>query len=267
MSFRSLLVTLSLCVYLVASSASGTAAADSAYIKGDYADAVEDYMKLVESAGQSSELDYNLGNAYARGGDYGNAMLWYLRALRLNPSNENARKNVEYIDHKVADANKSELKSKKLSVEHDSPSFFGSVRNYIESDHLSDTWAYWAAGFFIAFVACLALYLFTQNVLLRKIGFFGGISCVGAALITVVFAFMAAGYVSAEGVILSPKVKLHSEPNYTSNESPVFLTRGTRLSILDRHPAGDAKTQWWKVRLNSDYVGWINAGDFAPVEQ
>lgn len=239
--------------------------ADVAYSGGEYAKAVELYNKVLASDGQSSELYYNLGNAYARGGDYGNAMASYLRSLRLDPSNSQTKNNIDYIDAKVADTNRAELKGKKLSLDRDSSSFFTSIRDFIARDHLSDTWAIWAAVSFVLFVICVAIYIFTRQVAARKIGFFGGFIFLGISAITLVFAFMAASYTSHEGVIAAPKVKLLSEASPSSKENPVNLTRGTRMMILDTFPAGADHPKWYKVRLNSDFVGWISANDFIPV--
>lgn len=240
--------------------------ADSAYSRGDYAAAVAEYTKVAEEQGISAELLYDLGNAYARGGDYGNAMASYLRALRLDPSSAKVRNNIEYIEQKVSETNHAELRGKKLSVERDLPSFFTSVRNYISRDHLSDTWAVWAAAAFVLFVACVAIYMFVRSVGIRKVGFFGAFVFLGVSVVALTFAFMAASYRSDEGVVTAPKVKLLSEASASSKESAVNLTRGTRMSILDTHPAGVDHPQWYKVRLNGDFVGWISEADFVAVE-
>lgn len=248
-------------------SAQSVADADSAYSQGDYSRAILLYDSIARQKGVSSELLYNLGNAYARGGDYGNAMVSYLRALRIDPSNSLAKANVKYIESKVSENNRAELKGKKLSLDPDAPSFFSSIRNFIVRDHLSDSWAVWAAIFFILFVACLAAYIYFADVLIRKIGFFGGLSTLFLSIVMVLFSLMAASYHSNEGVILSPKVKLLSEASASAKEMPVPLTRGTRLSILDSQAKEEGKApEWYKVRLNSDFVGWISAGDFLPVE-
>lgn len=259
------LVAISLLPFLA--SAQSTAEADSAYSQGDYSRAVLLYDSIARQKGVSSELLFNLGNAYARGGDYGNAMVSYLRALRIDPSNSHAKANVLYIESKVAENNRAELKGKKLSLDPDDPSFFSSIRNFIVRDHLSDSWALLAAIFFILFVACLAAYIYFRDVLIRKIGFFGGLSTLFLSVVMVVFSLMAASYHSNEGVILSPKVKLLSEASTSAKEMPVALTRGTRLSILDAQAMEEGKVpEWYKVRLNSDFVGWISAKDFLPIE-
>lgn len=249
--------------------------ADSAYARGDYAEAIAQYNEVAEKSGISTTLCYNMGNAYAKGGDYGNALVCYLRALRLDPSNEKAAANVAYIESKVYDANRSELKGKKLSIDADTPTFFTNMRQYIMRDHRSDTWAVWAAVSFVLFVTCVALYVFSREVMVRKIGFFGGFVCLGVSVITLVFSFMAASYRSDEGVVTGGKVHLRSEASAGSKENPVALTRGTRMTVLDTYPAvtgesedkaGAKETRWYKVRLNSDFVGWLPASDFRTVD-
>lgn len=239
--------------------------ADSAYNRGDFADAVKLYSEICDKDGISSELLFNLGNAYSRGGDYGHALVSYMRARRLDPSNQKVNQNIEYIKYKVSEANKSELRGKKYSLDSEPVPFFSSVRNRIAADHSSDLWAAWSAVMFILFILALSAYVFTSDVLVRKIGFFGGIACLAVSLILMIFSFMAASYKSDEGVIVVPKVKLHTEASLASKESPVALTRGTCMKILDTYPADGNTPQWYKVKLNSDFIGWIQSSDFEPV--
>lgn len=264
--FAATIILLASAITAIARDVTAIAGADSAYANGEYAEAVAAYTGVASSQGVSSGLYYNIGNAYAKGGDYGNALVYYIRALRLDPSNKEAKSNIHYIEAKVNDANRAELKGKKLSVEPESPTFFSSLRAMISREHLSDTWATWAIVSFLMFMVCATLYVFTRKVAVRKIGFFGGIVCLGITLLTLSFAFMAAGYHTGEGVITGSKVKLRREASLSSQESPAALTRGTRMTVLDSIPTDGKRADWYKVRLNSDYVGWIEASDFKTVD-
>ena len=60
--------------------------ADSAYNKEDYSTAVRLYHQAIEADGVSPEVCYNLANAYYRIGRPGRAVIYYERALALDPS-------------------------------------------------------------------------------------------------------------------------------------------------------------------------------------
>src|SRR5207248_5283530 len=61
------------------------AKANEAYSAGHFQEAVEGYQSLVNSGLWSANLFYELGNAWFRLGDYGEAILNYERALALDP--------------------------------------------------------------------------------------------------------------------------------------------------------------------------------------
>ena len=61
--------------------------ADSAYNREAYGDAIRLYNEAIATEGPSTNLYYNLGNAYYRDNSLGKAILSYERALALDPSN------------------------------------------------------------------------------------------------------------------------------------------------------------------------------------
>ncbi len=239
-------------------------AATKSYDSGAYTQAAEYYEAIAKEYGTSANLMADLGNAYMRAGDYGHAMLAYQKALKLNPSLSSVKDNIEYLTGKVADNNRAEAKSKKISVNPDPSSFFSSVKEYITRSHLSDTWALWAGITFVLFIACGALYVFTKNVLLRKIGFFGTVPMFAISVITLVCAFATAAQAQSadRGVITGYKVNLLYEPFSTAHAVAAPLTRGTVMTILDTETNSREEVEWYKVRLNSDYVGWLPAAEF-----
>ena len=69
-----------------------------AYTDGDFATALQDWEEVRSAGLTSPELMYNLGNAYFKNDDLGHAVLWYERALRANPSDADAKYNLEYAN-------------------------------------------------------------------------------------------------------------------------------------------------------------------------
>ena len=76
---------------------------NEAYGKGDYEAAAKAYNNILSSGQHSAELYYNLGNAYYRQDEMGQAILNYERALRLKPHFTDARQNLELAYSKTED--------------------------------------------------------------------------------------------------------------------------------------------------------------------
>jgi tetratricopeptide (TPR) repeat protein len=73
------------------------AAGNAAYEAGAYADAIERYEAIVKAGVVHPDLSYNLGNAYFKTGDLGRSILWYERALRLDPREKDVRANLDMV--------------------------------------------------------------------------------------------------------------------------------------------------------------------------
>lgn len=244
------------------------ASADSAYNAKDYTKAKEIYTRLVEEKGTSPELLFNLGNACFQTGDLGGAMLYWQRARRLDPGSKRIDSNIRYLQSRVEDANKAEQRGKRYKVAPDEQSFFQSVRKALAIDIPSDTWAVWGAVCFILFIGTAALYIFSRTVLLRKTGFFGGMVLLLASLIFVIFSFMGARATDAadNGVITAFKVTLMTEPGKEADANKGgVLTKGTVVQILSEEVDAEGNVTWYKIRMNSDYIGWVAAKDLAVV--
>jgi tetratricopeptide (TPR) repeat protein len=70
--------------------------ANELYEQKEYDSAVQAYTKIINEGTESASLYFNLGNAYFKKGDLGNAILYYLRAKRLDPSDEDIVGNLEF---------------------------------------------------------------------------------------------------------------------------------------------------------------------------
>lgn len=243
--------------------------ADSAYNAGNYLKAIEIYNEVAQEYGVSAALLYNLGNSYLQQDDYGNAMLCYQKAKKLDPSNKKINRNLDYLNGKVEDANKAEQKGKRKKVSVDTPNFFQTIHTSVAENTSSNTWAGWAAATFLLFSGCVCLYLFNSNVLMRKTGFFGGFILLGISIICLVCAYSGAAAMENHdyGVILTFKTPLLTEPNTASDKdkNEGILTRGTKIRIISEETDAEGNVSWYKVRLNSDYIGWVQAKDMAII--
>lgn len=242
----------------------GLAEADRAYNAGNYQEAIEIYAAAMEMEGVSAPALFNLGNACVKANELGKAALCYERAHRLDPSDRRIRENLAYVEAKVQDANRLELKGKNMNVSPDAPSFFLAIYNNVATNTSADYWSLLAAFAFVLTLAAVALYIFSHNVVFRKTGFFGAIFCLVFCVIFLIFSFQAAKHFNSrdEGIITSYKTELREEPGDNAKASTTPLCRGTKLSVLDDEVNSKGDVTWYKVRLNSDFIGWIPASDF-----
>ena len=72
------------------------ARANELYEQKEYDSAVQAYAQIINGGVESASLYFNLGNAYFKEGDLGHAILYYLRAKRLDPSDEDITSNLDF---------------------------------------------------------------------------------------------------------------------------------------------------------------------------
>lgn len=229
-----------------------TQQADSAYMNDNFAKATELYLEIAETEGTSSELYYNLGNSYYRQGKLGKAILYYERALRLDPSNKDARANLEFVNTKITDE------------PGDRGMFISNTVNGFAQKIPANTWAGIALATFILLLGAVALYVFTSNITLRKTGFFGGIILLAICVVANIFASIATRYStsSTDAVIIVPSTLLSTSPRVPKDrsEEALLLHEGTVVQIIDSVTTriDSTSTKWYDVQVDNNNRAWIN---------
>lgn len=71
-------------------------AANDAFQARNYDSALTVYHRIERIGIESANLYFNMGNAYFKNGDLGHAILYYMRAQRLDPSDGDIRSNLEF---------------------------------------------------------------------------------------------------------------------------------------------------------------------------
>lgn len=75
--------------------------AQQAYDAGKYQQAIQAWRALTEIGFVNGDLYYNMGNAYWRLGQVGEARLHFLKAVKLLPRDPQVRENLEFISEKI----------------------------------------------------------------------------------------------------------------------------------------------------------------------
>lgn len=212
---------------------------DSAYMRNDYASAIQIYESLL-TKGEAAEIYYNLGNSYYKTDDIAKAILNYERALLLQPGNADVRANLEIARSKTID--------KVVSV----PDIF--FVTWTKSLSV-DAWAKLGIVFFILLLVSFSLFFFSKQIVWKKSGFIAGI----VFLIFVVLSNVFASEQKTElmnrnnAIILSPSVTVRSTPS-ESGTSLFVLHEGHKIEIKD-----NSMREWKEIRLEDGKVGWVPA--------
>lgn len=226
--------------------------ADSAYTAENHTEAASLYQTAIDSLGTSSDLYYNLGNSLYRLGKPGKAIVAYERALRLDPTNTDARTNLEFVNSRLIDR----------------PAERGTlVGNMLDTASLalhSNAWAWTAFGCFLVFLGAVALYIFCPSVIWRKVGFFGGF---GVLILAVISGFLSARNAAIcqatdKAVITVPSTILSTSPRAPRDrsEEAILLHEGTKMRILDSVSTrtDSVKSVWLDVEIDNQHRAWID---------
>ena len=226
--------------------------ADSLYLQKEYYSAIKLYEEAIKKNGASSDIYYNLGNAYYRSDNLGKAILNYERALRLNPGNDDAKFNLDFVKTKCID---------KIP---DNRNFITRLVDSIINLFSPNTWAYLSIIILALVITSIALYMYAKNIKVRKIGFFGGIVLAFMWFIMIGVSIVSAINTSdkSNAIIMDESTMLSVGPHspQTHAEEAILLHEGTKVEILDSVQSQNEteSTLWYEVEINGSRA-WINS--------
>ena len=217
--------------------------ADSAYARGQYQQAISDYEELLKG-GASADIYYNLGNAYYRTENITRAVLNYERALLLSPGDRDIRFNLQLARSKTID-----------KIVPESEMFFITWYHSLVNLMSVDGWARLAIVSLALVIILSLLYLFSDRIWLRKVGFFGGTFLLVVFVLANIMAWQQKqNLLYRKGAIVTASsITVKGAP--AKNGTDLFiLHEGTKVIITD-----DAMKAWKKIRLADGKEGWIES--------
>lgn len=223
--------------------------ANAAYAKGKYEQAIRLYYSILESGQESSDLYFNLGNAYFKSNETGKAILNYERAKKLNPDDEDLATNLKMANQHIEDRIEA------------APQLFLSEWKDGLSDIMSEkAWSIFVIMLICIGLALIAVYIVSRNRILRQVGFYLG----SVLIILSVFSYFFARnkYNSTinnpSAIILSPSVTVNGSPS----------EKGTKLFILHEGVKVDItgeESGWTEIRIANGNVGWVKSGSLEQI--
>ena len=224
--------------------------ATAAYQEGRWSDAIAAYEAILATGRTAPELQYNLGNAWFKAGEPARAILCYERALKLDPSYDDARYNLEFAREQTQD---------RIDVV---PEFiierWGRSACYLLD---SDTWTVLFFVFGILFAGLLLTFLLSARTSWKRVGFYGGIVVLLLSLLCLDFAhWQLADYRKADSaIVMRPVCSAKSSPSEASAKDLFVLHEGTKVKILDEVGG------WKNIELSDGRTGWVPAADIEVI--
>ena len=218
-------------------------AANRLYEDADYKGALNGYLKLEENNYQSASLYFNTGNCFFKEGELGYAILYYLRAQKITPGDEEIKSNLEFARQFLPTIMEG-VRINPVS------GFFDSLAAPFTLNGIAWT----SSIFFVVFMLLLSARLYYR---------FHGLMAKIATYLAVVLLLASSGlttykyrteYLTRRGVIVAPEAKILSGPG---GDNEIEFTGGSGLTFEIQKEVDE----YYQVIFENKRKGWISKVD------
>jgi tetratricopeptide (TPR) repeat protein len=223
--------------------------ANKAYLAKDYKSAINLYEEILRNDYESSALYYNLGNAHYRTGRIGYAILYYEKALKLSPNDEDVQHNLLLANLRTID---------RIDT---LPEFFifkwwEGMLNFFTLKG----WLYVVLFFYLVLLVLAGFYFFADTPSKQKTAIFG------SAVSLLLLAFTVALFIvkfnrevnEQTGVIVADSSTVLLAPENTAGEA-FIVHEGLKIKIEDK------VNEWTKIRLIDGKIGWVKTREIEVI--
>jgi tetratricopeptide (TPR) repeat protein len=215
--------------------------ANQLYLNGEYSSAREEYQKIINSGFESVELYYNLGNTFYKLGQIPPAILYYEKALIINPKDLDIRFNLDLANKLVVD-----------KINPVNEFFFRKWFRNISGILETDTWGYISLISFVLLLSVILVVYVARGFKFRKVMVTSGV----ILLILLVFSLLFGGIQSKQSVHPDSAIVFSSSLTAKSSPDPggtdlFVIHEGVKVKITDKVGT------WIRIRLADGNEAWI----------
>lgn len=213
----------------------------SLYKVEKYQEAILSWMKILDHEKHSSELYFNLGNAYYKLNNIGPSIYYFEKALLLAPNDRDIKNNLSFAENARVDA-----------IDPLPKTIFYKWYHAISDLLTFDGWAYTSIFFVFICVLCFLMYYFSYSEIIKRFFFISSaisIFSLGMSLSIAFFTYEDA-IKNNPAIIFAENSDVREAPNLRS-EISFIIHEGTKVQILER----DA--DWGLVEIANGKEGWI----------
>ncbi len=215
--------------------------ANNAYSQGLYDSALATYNNVINQGIESGELYYNMGNAYYKNNDIASAILYFEKAKKLLPNDEDINYNLHIANSMIVD-----------KIEKVPELFYHSWWNYIYNIMDADAWTIFALISFTFLIVTMGLFIISKKRNNRKLSFYIGV--IFLAITIASFALASQKYYinieHKEAIVFTSSITIKSSP--TQNSVDLFVIHdGTKVEIIDKID------NWVEIKIQNGSSGWL----------
>ncbi len=216
-------------------------AANNNYNNGLYDSALIKYHKIINNGLESGELYYNIGNAYFKNNDIASAILYYEKAKRLLPIDEEIDYNLNIANSMIVD-----------KIEKVPELFYQHWWNFFYNSLGADAWTIFTLISFALLTVTIGLFIISKKRSNRKASFYIGLLFLVINLAS--FALASQKYNTSinqnEGIVFTSSITVKSSP--TENAVDLFVIHeGTKVKIIDKI------NNWVEIKIQNGSIGWL----------
>ncbi len=215
--------------------------ANNEYNQGLYDSALITYQNILDLGYESGELYYNIGNAYYKNNDIASAILFFEKAKKLLPNDDNINYNLSIANSMIVD------KIEKVPV-----LFYENWWNFFYNMMDANTWAILSLIVTSLFVVSVGMFILSSSRRNRKLSFYLAVLLLLFTITTTSLAYQK--YLHSidnnEGIVFTPSITVKSSP--TQNAVDLFVIHeGTKVKIIDRID------NWVEIKIRNGSIGWL----------
>ena len=215
--------------------------ANEAYRNNEFDIAGQYYTEIINQGNEGAILFYNLGNCYYKSGENAKAILWYERALRLDPRNDDVQHNLLFVRQKLTD-----------KIDQIPELFISKLWDNISKSMTSHHWAILSIAFSFLLFLLIAFVILSKRQWVRVTSFFFSIITVTLFIVSILFANKESkrAVKIPEAIIMQSVVTTKNTP-VKSGSDLFVIHEGLKVSITDK------VGEWYEIKIPNGEKGWV----------
>ncbi|MBC8320826.1 MAG: tetratricopeptide repeat protein [Bacteroidetes bacterium] len=215
--------------------------ANNAYNKGLYDSVLNTYNQVISRGIESGELYYNMGNAFYKNNDIASAILYYEKAKKLIPNDEEVQYNLNIANSMIVD-----------KIDKVPELFYNRWWNFVYNILGTDAWTIFALISFTFLIVTIGLFIISKKRRNRKLSFYIGLIFLITSIVS--FTLTSQKYYfnidQNEAIVFTSSITVKSSP--TQNAVDLFVIHeGTKVKIIDKID------DWVEIKIQNGSIGWL----------